>query len=309
MIKFINYILQYNQIVSIYFMAKNLTYYLVILLIGDRMRKPIAALLIFLLVGTIATTMAVTEVTVSGSTTVGPLGALCAEAFNSAQKDYHVSVAQTGTGAGLTAIATGTADVAMASREVTSDEKTKYPEKQFQETLIGYDGITICVSKPIYDAGVTALTKEQVKDIYSGNIKNWKELGGPDELIFAVSREIGSGTRDTFLEDIFGDKKAETPGVNSYLSQNADIKTAITGSDKAIGYLGYSFSQSGDLAPIKLDGVLPSPETVKDKTYAMARGLYLDTFGDASAGAQAFIDFCKGPEGQQIASENGYIPL
>ncbi len=278
--------------------------------LGDKMRlKLIAALLVLLVLGTIATTMAVTEVSVSGSTTVGPLGVLCAEAFNKNQTDYHVSVAQTGTGAGITAIASSTADVAMASREVTSDEKTKYPGKQFQETLIGYDGITICVSKNIYDAGVKNLTKAQVKDIYSGKIKNWTELGGPNELIFVISREQGSGTRDTFLEDIFGDKKAETPGVNSYEGSSSGIKTAITGSDKAIGYLGYSYSLSGNLGAIGLDGVQPSPETIKNKTYALSRALYLVTFGDAKSGAEAFINFCKGTEGQKIASSNGFITL
>jgi phosphate transport system substrate-binding protein len=277
--------------------------------IGDKMRKLIALLLVSLMLGTIATTMAVTEVPVSGSTTVGPLGVLIAEAFNKAQTDYHVSVAQTGTGAGVTAIATGTSDVAMASREVTSDEKTKYPEKKFMENLIGYDGIVMVVSKPIYDAGVKSITKAQVKDIYSGKIKNWKDLGGPDELIFAISREQGSGTRDTFLEDIFGSKNAETPGVNTYSSSNSDIKTAVTGSDKAIAYIGYSFAQSGDLGALELDGIKATPETVKDKTYGMARGLYLDTFGDAKPGAKAFIDFALGPEGQKIASENGFIPL
>jgi phosphate transport system substrate-binding protein len=272
------------------------------------MRKLIAVLLVSLMLGTIATTMAATEVVVSGSTTVFPLGSLCAEAFNKAQTDYHASVASKGTGAGITEVATGLADVAMASREVTADEKTKYGDK-FQQTLIGYDGITMCVSKQIYDAGLTALTKAQVKDIYSGKIKNWKDVGGPDKLIFAVSREQGSGTRDTFLEDIFSDKKAETLGVNTYLDSNSKIKQAILDSDKAIGYLGFSFSEGGDVGAITLDGVKATPQTIKDKTYLMARGLYLDTFGDAKPGAKAFIDFCKGAEGQKIAGDNGFVPL
>jgi ABC-type phosphate transport system substrate-binding protein len=83
-------------------------------------RKIIATMLVSVILGTIASSMAATEVPVSGSTTVGPLAALCADAFNAAQKDYHVSVAQTGTGAGVTAAATGTADAAMASREITA---------------------------------------------------------------------------------------------------------------------------------------------------------------------------------------------
>jgi phosphate transport system substrate-binding protein len=273
------------------------------------MRKLIATLLISLaMLGTISATLAATDVTVTGSTTVGPLGILCGDAFNTAQKDYHVSVSQTGTGAGITSLGQGNADIAMASREVTSDEKTKYGDK-FQETLIGYDGIAICVSKAVYDAGVTALSKDQVKKIYAGNITNWKELGGPDKEIYVISREQGSGTRDTFLEDIFKDKKAETPAVKTYSSSNSEIKTAITGSDHAIGYLGYSYSESGNLKAVKIEGIDVNPQTIKDKTYPLARKLYLDTLGDPKPGAKAFIDFVKGAEGQKIASENGFVPL
>jgi phosphate transport system substrate-binding protein len=271
-------------------------------------RKLIAAMLVSVILGTIASSLAATEVTVSGSTTVGPLGVLCADAFNAAQSNYHVSVSQTGTGAGVTAAATGTADIAMASREITADEKSKYGDK-FQETLIGYDGIAICVSKAIYDAGVTALTKDQVKKIYAGNITNWKELGGPDKQIYAISREEGSGTRDSFLTDIFGNTKAETPAVSTYSSSNSEIKTAITGSDHAIGYLGYSYSESGDLKTVKIEGVEVNPQTIKNKTYPLARSLYLDTLGDPKPGAKAFIDFVKGAEGQKIASDNGFVPL
>jgi phosphate transport system substrate-binding protein len=197
----------------------------------------------------------------------------------------------------------------MASREVTSDEKTKYGDK-FLENLIGYDGIGICVSKAIYDAGVTTLTKDQVKKIYAGNITNWKELGGPDKDIYVISREQGSGTRDSFLTDIFGSTKAETPAVKTYSSSNSEIKTAITGSDHAIGYLGYSYSQSGNLKAVKLEGIELSTQTIKDKTYPLARRLYLDTFGGLpTQGAEAFIDFVKGPQGQQIAKDNGFVPL
>jgi len=272
------------------------------------------------MLGTIATSLAATEVVVSGSTTVGPLGVLCADAFNAKQTDYHVSVAQTGTGAGITALAQGQADVAMASREVTADEKNKYGDK-FVENLIGYDGIAIIVSKPVYDAGVTALTKDQVKKIYAGNITNWKDLGGPDAQIFAVSREQGSGTLANFLTDIMGSDKAQTPGVKTYANGNSEVKTAVTGSDKAIGYVGYSYSQSGALGVVTLEGIKLTEATVKDKTYPLARKLYLDTFGgqptngaDPKAmakanGAKAFIDFVSGSDGQQIAKDNGYIAL
>lgn len=307
--KIVEHIDVYAFITTTYFISKNLTYYLDVFAPGDKTRKLLAVLLVSLMLGTIATSMAATEVVVSGSTTVGPLAIIAADEFNANQTDYHVSVAQTGTGAGITALAQGQADIAMASREVTADEKTKYGNN-FVENLIGYDGIAIIVSKPVYDAGVKALTKDQIKEIYSGNITNWKELGGPDAQIYAISREQGSGTLANFLTDIMGSDKAQTPGVKTFANGNSEVKTAVTGSDKAIGYVGYSYSQSGDLEVVTLNGVKLTPETVKDKTYPMARKLYLDTFGGLpTKGAKAFIDFVTGPSGQEEAKENGYIGL
>jgi phosphate transport system substrate-binding protein len=196
----------------------------------------------------------------------------------------------------------------MASREVTAAEKSKYGDK-FQEFPIGYDGIVIVVSKPLYDAGITNLTKAQVKKIYSGEIKNWKDLGGPDAEIYVVSREQGSGTRDTFNEDIMGNRSAETPGVNTVALGSAEVKTAVAGSDKAIGYLGYSYAEGGNVGAMALDGVKPTIESIKDGSYELARKLYFYTYGDPKPGAKAFIDFVLSPEGQKIAAENGFIPL
>jgi phosphate transport system substrate-binding protein len=264
--------------------------------------------LVVLLLGSAATAMAATEVTMSGSTTVLPLGEALAEAFNSGQSDYHVSVTGGGTGAGITAAAEGRSNIAMASREVTSDEKTKYGDK-FQEFMVGYDGIAIAVSQAVYDGGVKALTKDQVKDIYSGEITNWKGVGGPDEEIYVLAREAGSGTLDTFNEVVMGDKAAETPGVSTNANSNAEVKTAITGSDKAIGYLGHSYVESGALKAVTLDGVDPTVDNIKSGKYELSRKLYLYTFDAPSAGAKAFIDYAMGADGQNVAEENGFIPI
>jgi phosphate transport system substrate-binding protein len=170
----------------------------------------------------------------------------------------------------------------MASREVTTDEKEKYNDR-FQEFLIAYDGIGVAVSKAIYDGGVKNLTRDQLKKIYAGEITKWSQLGGPDSDIYVIAREQGSGTLDTFNEVIMGNSKAETPGVKTIAMSSAEVKTAVTGSNKAIGYLGFS--------------------------YSLARKLYLVTFGSPNPGAKAYIDFLKGPQGQKIAEENGFIPV
>ncbi len=263
--------------------------------------------LIIAAIGT-STIMAKETVSVSGSTTVLPLAEAGAETFNGDQSDYQVLVTGGGTGVGIKNVAEGNSEIGMASREVTSEEKSQFGDK-FTENLVAYDGIVIAVSKQIYDAGVTSLTKDQVKSVYAGEITNWKELGGPDEEMLVVAREQGSGTRDTFNEDIMSDKAAETPGVNTVAGSNAEVRTALTGSNKAIGYLGLSYTEGGAVGAIILDGVKPSAKTIKDGSYELNRKLYFCTFGNASPGAQAFIDFMVGPKGQEVAEEYGYVSL
>jgi phosphate transport system substrate-binding protein len=274
------------------------------------LRKLLSALLIALLLEAVGTSIAMAKETVrvSGSTTVLPLAQAGAEAFNAEQSDYEALVSGGGTGVGINDIAAGNSQIGMASREVTAEEKSRFGDK-FGENLVGYDGIVIAVSKQIYNAGVTSLGKDQVRKIYSGEINNWKDLNGPNEPILVVAREAGSGTRDTFNEEIMGSKAAETPGVNTGANSNAEVRTAITGSDKAIGYLGFSYAEDGSVGVITLDGVKPTKETIRGGSYELNRKLYFYIFGDAKPGAKAFIDFMTGSEGQKIAEENGFVAL
>jgi len=247
------------------------------------------------------------EVTVTGSSTVMPLAEAAAEAFNVNQHEYMVTVTAGGTGAGITGIAERKFDIAMASREITADEKRMYGDS-FQEFELGLDGICIAVSERIYQSGVRSLSAEQVRAVYSGNITNWKDLGGPDEDIYVICREEGSGTRDAFNEEIFGRRDADTPGADTVAMGSAEVKTAIAASDKAIGYLGFSYMGNGVQA-ISFNGIIPSRDNIKLDFYELHRHLSLYTFGDPSPGARAFIEYLQGPDGQRIAWEQGFIPV
>jgi len=247
-------------------------------------------------------------VTVSGSTALLPLIATTAEAFNDQQEEYFITVTGGGTGPGIVNIAERKEDIAMASRELTEEEKIWYGN-QFQEYLIGYGDVVIAVSSAIYDAGVTNLTGDQVKNIYLGKITNWKDVGGPEEDIYAIARAPGSGTRETFNEVILGDVNAETPGVNTNTFSDAEVKTAIEGSDKAIGYLGLIYLQRGNIKPIALDSVVPDIESLRNGSYILTRKLYLYTYGGPTPGAKKFIEFLLGAEGQKIVEETGFTPL
>jgi len=251
------------------------------------------------------------KVTVSGSSTVMPLAELAAEEFNLLQDRYHVSVTSGGTGVGIVDVAEGRSDIAMASREIKLVEKQRYEiaDKRFEEYPVGYDAICLVISSDIYDLGLTTLTREEVRGIFAGDITNWKDVGGPDAEIFAIGRKAGSGTRDTFNEIIMGSKESETPGISMEASDSSEVKTAIRGSDNAIGYVGYSYVLRQDTKVVSLDGVQPTIENIKNGTYPLARKLYFYTLGDPSPGARAFMDYVLSPEGQQIAQENGFIPI
>jgi phosphate transport system substrate-binding protein len=275
--------------------------------------RTIALMFLIILLSILATFAEAKEVkvTVSGSSTVMPLAELAAEEFNLMQDEYHVSVTSGGTGVGIIDIAQGRSDIAMASREIAPVERQRYEtaEERFQEFPIATDAICIVFSDDVYDSGVTDLTRDQVKRIYAGDITNWMDVGGQDLEIFAIGRRAASGTRDTFHEIVMGSKEAEAPGVSMEAAESSEVKTAIRGSDNAIGYMGYSYILKGDAKVASMDGISPTMDNIKNGSYPLARKLYFYTMGDPTPGARAFMDYLQGPEGEKIAVENGFIPM
>jgi phosphate transport system substrate-binding protein len=199
----------------------------------------------------------------------------------------------------------------MASRELHPAERQRFesPQVRFKEFAIGYDAICLVVSSDVFDYGVTSLTTDELKQIYTGDIANWEEVGGQDMEIFVIGRKPGSGTRDAFNEIILGSKEAEAPGVIIEASDSSEVKTAILGSDNAIGYMGYSYVLRGDTKVVSLNGVSPTIENIKCGAYPLARKLYFYTLGEPGPGAKAFIDYILSSAGQEIAIENGFIPI
>ncbi len=238
-----------------------------------------------------------TAVTMSGSTTVLPLGVALSEAYPAG----GIDVSGGGTGAGMQALATGTSDIAMASRQISSDEKSRIPDAV--ETNLGYDALCFIVSS---DVGVSKLTPDQIKSVYDGSVTNWKEIGGNDVEIMAVGREGGSGTKDTFLEQIMGDKKAMCDGEKTICMSSAEVLTTVKGTDGAIGYVGLSYAHGVNLAAV--NGVIPTEKTITDGKYPLVRELYLYTHSGASQEVKDFLAFAVSDDGKKVASENGFIP-
>lgn len=253
------------------------------------------------------------SLTIKGSDTMTVLVGKWAEEYAKAVTGAtSPAVTGGGSGTGITAMIGGTADLCMSSRQVKKDEVAKGKAKgvEFKEHAVGLDGIAIVVhpSNPVKELSV-----EQLAGIFTGKITNWKDVGGPDKPIQAMSRESTSGTYEFFKEHVMSKKDfaAEVRLLNS----NAAIVQEITGSETALGYVGFAFMGNPGVkaVPVKAaadkPAVAPSVATVKDKTYPIARELYIYSNGEPAGAAKAFLDYALSKAGQKVLADEGYIPL
>lgn len=245
-------------------------------------------------------------VKVNGSSTVFPIAQRCAEKFNQEHDDITVEVGAPpiGSGGGITQLGEGNIHIGATSRQIKQTEIDKFPNVDFIDNVIAFDGVAVIVSQDIYDTGVTGLTKTQLADIYVGKITNWMDVGGPDKQININEREEGSGTRDTFMEAI----GIEETVANQAWPSNAEVKSAVSNSDNGIGYAGLGYVSSSTPA-LRLDGIEPTEATIKTGTYPISRSLHMYTDGAPKGDIKEFIDFIQGSVGQDIISKEGFIPL
>jgi len=225
---------------------------------------------------------------VGGSTTVQPL----AEKWAAAYKDADVNVTAGGSSAGVKGVTEGILDIGAISRDLKPDETEKWPE--LMPTAVAYDGVAIVVHplNPIDD-----LSLEEIRDIFAaGSSSAWT----------VVSREAGSGTRDTFENKVMGEE--EISANTEFLPSNGSIKQKVASTSNAIGYLSLGYVDSSVKA-IKIDGVACNISTVRNGSYPISRALYFVTKGEPEGDVLKFIEFCLSTEGQQIVEEEGYISI
>ncbi|MFP4465843.1 MAG: phosphate ABC transporter substrate-binding protein PstS family protein [Candidatus Goldiibacteriota bacterium] len=245
------------------------------------------------------------KISTQGSTTVLPIVQKAAEVFMNANPDIEVSVRGGGSGVGIAAIMDGTVDIGMASRDIKEKEILSAKKKGVNVvgTVIARDGMAVVVhpSNPI-----KAITVAQLKKIYSGEVKNWKELGGKDDAIVCMSRDSSSGTFAVFNGIVLGKEKLRTDAVMTV--SNREVAENVKNTSGAIGYVGLAFV-SDALKVLPLNGVMPSDSSVGSGTYKLARGLNLYTDGEPSGLAGKFVDFIMSSQGQKIVKEVGYTAV
>ncbi|HET6225942.1 MAG TPA: phosphate ABC transporter substrate-binding protein [Bacteroidia bacterium] len=251
------------------------------------------------------------SITLKGSDTVLPLGQKEAEVYMKKDSTETISVTGGGSGVGLAALLEGTTDIAMASRDLKTEEKLKFSEKkkEIEQVIIAYDALSVIVN-PANKVG--QLTREQIEKIYTGEIKNWKEVGGADEKIVAYSRESSSGTFEFFKDEVMN-KKNYAATILSMPATGAIVQS-VSQTKGAIGYIGIAYETSGvkNISVSYDEGktyVAPSVAAAKDKSYPISRPLYYMFDKTSKEKVGSFIDYALSDEGQKIVAEVGYVPV
>jgi phosphate transport system substrate-binding protein len=244
---------------------------------------------------------------IEGSTTVGPIADAFAEHFKRVYPDLQVTVNQTGSGDGATALIDGRCDIADMSRFMKPEEFKKAVSNGVFPVahVVAMDGVCIVVhpSNP-----VGALTKAQIRDIYAGKITNWSKVGGASMPIVAISRDTSSGTYETFDNVIMGNEKIA--GSVEYVNTNPQMQGRVRTTQGAVGYVGLGFVDSSVKA-VKVEGILPNRQTIANGTYPVARPLFMFTNGYPKLGSMIhkFCTFYLTEEGQTLIEAKEFVPL
>ena len=238
-------------------------------------------------------------VTISGSTSVGPLAEKLAMKYEE-ENDVKIEVNQIGSSAGITNAISGVSQIGMSSRDLKQEEK----DSNLQELIIAYDGIVVVAhpSNPVKD-----LTMEQVKQIFTGEVTNWKQVGGKDMEIVVVSREDGSGSRDAFQE-IVGYESGQLIKNAIVASGNGNIKTTVAMNKHAIGFISFEYVDES-VSTMDINGVQAKAENVLAGQYELSRPFLFVHKEDVPESAKQFMEFILTPEGQKIVESAGAIPL
>lgn len=270
--------------------------------------KLAAILLLIMAIGFSFTSL--TKITVKGSDTMVILSQKWAEIYMKKHPETTIQVTGGGSGVGIAALINGSTDIANSSRPIKPTElekiKTKY-KKSGIEIACAKDGLSIFLNKA---NGVNELSIQQLGDIFSGKITNWKEVGGADAKIQLYGRESSSGTFEFFKEHVV---KTDFSPTCQTLPGTAAIINAVKKDKYGIGYGGAAYAEGVKDCKVKKDakskGVLPSAATIKNKTYPIARYLFMYLKSKPTGDTKAFIDWILSPEGQKVIVEVGYYPV
>jgi len=248
------------------------------------------------------------DITINGSTTVLPFAQAAVERFMSINPGINISLSGGGSGNGIKALADKTVDIANASRFIKLDEvKTALANDVYP---VPFAVALDCLLPMVHPSNpVNGLTTLQLKDIYSGKITNWKDVGGEDTAIVVVGRDTSSGTYGTWQEMIMdiGEATRVTPRAQTAASSGAMLST-VANNKNAIGYDGIGYIDN-TVKPLTVNQIAGSAATAKDGSYPLSRYLYMFTDGWPKDDALDFINYILSDEGQAIIEKTGFIKI
>lgn len=271
--------------------------------------KPLLSLFFFCAHLAVAETLKI-----NGSTTVNLPVAEAAEILRAEQKlDIQVDT-QGGSAGGISMLGDGLVQIGMASKHVSDEDRAKYPAVKFNEIHVGEDAVALIVSRDVWEGGVKALTKQQIREIYEGRITNWQQAGGKPQRIAFFNKEPGRGTWEVFVHWVYGNPKAAPQVSFPEVGGNEETRNKIASTRGALSQLSASWADGQRVFAlgIKLeDGavVTPTNENIVTKKYPLSRPLFLLTNGTPSGGAKTLIDFVIGERGQELVKKHGYLRL
>jgi phosphate transport system substrate-binding protein len=273
------------------------------------MKKMFAVVIGFLILW--STTGAEEKITVKGSDTMVILAQRWAERYMAAHKDVVIQVTGGGSGTGISALINGTTDICNSSRPMKPAERDKLKQRfgtRGVEIKCAQDGLSLYVNE---SSPITELSIQQIKDIYTGRINNWKEVGGPDQRIIMYGRENNSGTYVYFKDNVLeGEDFAAT--VQS-MPGTAAVVNAVSKDRWGIGYGGAAYGKGIRELRVKADAkspaYTPTLENIKSGVYPVSRFLFMYVKNKPTGALKEYIDWILGDDGQKIVSEVGYFPI
>lgn len=240
------------------------------------------------------------KIDIAGGTAHIPVMQEAAKRIMTLNPDIRITVAGGGSGVGVKQVGEGLVEIGNTGRPLKADEVERYGLVSFPFAI---DGVAVVVHP---SNAVAELTFAQVAEIYAGKITNWKEVGGADAKINLYVREDGSGTREVFTDKaIHGGEVAASANV---VNSNGAMKTSIANDKNAIGYVGIGHIDNSVKAPT-LEGMSATQENAENGSYTVVRDLFMNTKGEPQGLTALFIDYIYSPDGAEIISAAGYIPI
>lgn len=243
------------------------------------------------------------NIVITGSTSVEKVLTAMSDEFMAQNPGVTIEYTGSGSSAGIKDTKAGTNNIGASSRELKQEEV----DSNLKTEVFAYDGIAIIVN-PANEAAKD-ITIEQLAQIYSGKITNWKDLGGADQPIFVVSREESSGTRSAFEELIKLEDAGGLSGSAAVSEGNGNVQAAVAGNEAAIGYVSFTFVDD-TVKALTVGGTEPTADNAKSGAYPLSRPFLFCYYEDKATDAGlAFLDFAISDEGQSIVEEDGAIKI